>query len=92
MVRRGRRTGIGAPRRQGSFRSVCELIRAIEGYIADRNRDLKALVWNATAKEILQPSRMWKSIYEIQYHASHVLDTQGPTLITYTASRFTTRS
>ena len=50
--------------RRGSFRSVRELIRAIDGYIADRNRDPKAFVWKATATKILRRITKCKSIYE----------------------------
>jgi transposase len=53
--------------RRGSFRSVRELIRAIDGYIADRNRDPKAFVWKATADKILRRVRKCKSIYDTQH-------------------------
>lgn len=40
--------------RRGVFRSVPELIAAIEEYIAVHNRDPKPFVWTAKAKDILQ--------------------------------------
>jgi transposase len=53
--------------RRGSFGSVRELIKAINGYIADRNRDPKAFVWKATATKILKRVRKCKSIYETSH-------------------------
>ena len=53
--------------RRGSFRSVRELTRAIDAYIADRNRDPKAFVWKASAQRILRRIRKSKSIYETRH-------------------------
>jgi len=53
--------------RRGSFRSVRELTRAIDGYIADRNRNPKAFVWKSTASKILRRVRKCKSIYETSH-------------------------
>lgn len=39
--------------REGSFRSVPELIRAIEAYLVDRNASPKPYTWHAKGKEIL---------------------------------------
>jgi len=39
--------------RRGVFRSVAELIQAIEGYIEEHNRDPKPFVWTARADQIL---------------------------------------
>ena len=40
--------------REGSFRSVRELIEAIEEYLADRNEHPKRYVWRAKGEEILK--------------------------------------
>jgi len=53
--------------RRGSFRSVRELTRAIDGYIADRNRDPKAFVWKSPAGKIRRRVRKCKSIYETSH-------------------------
>jgi hypothetical protein len=39
--------------RRGVFRSVPDLIAAIEAYAAERNADPKPFVWTATADEII---------------------------------------
>jgi transposase len=39
--------------RRGVFRSVSELIEAIEAYIEEHNRDPKPFVWTARAEQIL---------------------------------------
>ncbi len=39
--------------REGSFRSVPELVRAIESYLADRNADPQPYTWRAKGEEIL---------------------------------------
>jgi transposase len=43
--------------RRGVFRSVPELIAAIEAYLAAHNKDPKPFVWTATAEEILEKVR-----------------------------------
>ena len=43
--------------RRGVFRSVPELIAAIEAYMAAHNKDPKPFVWTATAEEILEKVR-----------------------------------
>ncbi len=40
--------------RRGVFRSVPQLIAAIEGYLKHRNKDPKPLVWTASAEAILE--------------------------------------
>ncbi len=40
--------------RRGSFRSVPELITAIEQYIAQHNRDPKLFIWTARSSGILE--------------------------------------
>ncbi len=50
--------------RRGTFRSVKELIKAIDGYIADRNRNPKRFVWSAPASRILRKIKISRSIYE----------------------------
>ena len=40
--------------RRGVFRSVPELIAAIQGYVADHNAHPKPFIWTAKAKDILQ--------------------------------------
>lgn len=40
--------------RRGSFTSVRDLQKAIDGYIAEHNRDPKPFVWTATAESIFQ--------------------------------------
>jgi transposase len=49
--------------RRGTFRNVKELIRAIDSYIADRNRNPKRFEWSAPASRILRKIRISKSIY-----------------------------
>ena len=43
--------------RRGVFRSVPELIAAIEAYLAAHNNDPKPFVWTASADEILEKVR-----------------------------------
>lgn len=50
--------------RRGTFRNVKELIKAIDGYIADRNRNPKRFVWSAPASHILRKIKTSRSIYE----------------------------
>ena len=50
--------------RRGTFRSVKELIKSIDGYIADRNRNPKRFVWSAPASRILRKIKISRSIYE----------------------------
>ncbi len=40
--------------RRGVFRSVADLIAAIEGYIAEHNDDPHPFVWRKTVEEILE--------------------------------------
>src|SRR6516165_6706709 len=42
--------------RDGSFASVAELVRAIEGYLAERNLTPKRYVWKAAGRDILLKS------------------------------------
>ncbi len=46
--------------RRGTFLSVQELIRAIEAYILENNRQPKPFVWTATAKSIIRKLRKYK--------------------------------
>ncbi len=50
--------------RRGTFRNVKELIKSIDGYIADRNRNPKRFVWSAPASRILRKIKISHSIYE----------------------------
>jgi transposase len=43
--------------REGSFQSARELVRAIESYLADRNRNPKKYVWRASGIKILEKIR-----------------------------------
>ncbi len=43
--------------RRGIFRSVPELITAIEAYLEANNNDPRPFIWTATAEEILQKVR-----------------------------------
>jgi len=57
--------GITAKRiRRGTFLSVKELIRAIEGYIRENNKNPKPFVWTATAKSILRKLKKYKEILD----------------------------
>jgi len=40
--------------REGSFRSVAELVRTIEGWLAERNREPRRYVWRAEGAAILE--------------------------------------
>jgi hypothetical protein len=40
--------------REGSFQSLRELVRAIESYLVERNRNPKKYVWRACGLEILE--------------------------------------
>jgi len=50
--------------RRGTFLSVRELIRAIESYIRENNKNPKPFVWTATAKSILRKLRKYKEILD----------------------------
>src|SRR5215472_16072231 len=50
--------------RRGTFRSVKELIAAIEGYIRENNNNPKPFVWTATPKSILKKLRKYKDILD----------------------------
>ena len=50
--------------RRGTFRSVKELIAAIEGYIRENNKNPKPFVWMATPKSILKKLRKYKDILD----------------------------
>ena len=39
--------------REGSFASVAELVRAVEGYLAERNLAPRRYVWKAAGHDIL---------------------------------------
>lgn len=50
--------------RRGTFLSVRELIRAIEGYIRENNKNPRPFVWTATAKSILRKLKKYKEILD----------------------------
>jgi transposase len=53
--------------RRGIFRSVPELITAIEQYIAQHNRDPKPFIWTAKASDILEKvTRARRSLDQVQ--------------------------
>jgi hypothetical protein len=43
--------------RRGTFRSLADLIRAIEEYVAHHNRHAEPFIWTATAATILRKVR-----------------------------------
>jgi len=50
--------------RRGVFRSVPELVAAIEAYLAAHNNDPKPFVWTATAEEILEKVRRGRVVLD----------------------------
>lgn len=48
--------------RRGTFRSVRELIRAIQDYIREHNKAPRPFVWAATANNIIRKVRKYKEI------------------------------
>ena len=53
--------------REGSFTSVVELVRAIEAYLAERNRDPRRYQWRASGAAILRKiQKAWQRLNEIQ--------------------------
>jgi transposase len=50
--------------RRGTFRSVRELIQAIESYIRENNKQPKPFVWTATAASIQRKLKKYKDILE----------------------------
>ena len=52
---------------RGTFRNVKELIKAIDGYIADRNRNPKRFVWSAPTSHILRKIKTSRAIYETSH-------------------------
>jgi transposase len=50
--------------RRGTFLSVRELIRAIEAYIRENNRQPKPFAWTASAKSILRKLNKYKEILD----------------------------
>ena len=50
--------------RRGTFRSVPELIRAIEDYVTHHNRHAEPFIWTATAERILKKVRHCKEALE----------------------------
>ncbi len=53
--------------RRGTFRNVKELIKAIDAYIADRNRNPKRFMWSAPASHILRKIKASRVIYGTQH-------------------------
>lgn len=52
--------------REGSFRSVRDLVEAIEEYLADRNANPKRYVWRAKGEEILRKIAKAKEALRVQ--------------------------
>jgi len=50
--------------RRGAFRSVSELINAIDDYIEQHNRDPKPFVWTARADQILEKVKRARSVLD----------------------------
>jgi len=50
--------------RRGVFRSVAELIEAINAYIAEHNRDPKPFVWTAKAEQILAKVKRARAVLD----------------------------
>ena len=50
--------------RRGVFRSVAELIEAINAYIAEHNRDPKPYVWTAKAEQILAKVKRARAVLD----------------------------
>ena len=50
--------------RRGAFRSVSELIKAIEAYIEQHNRDPKPFVWTARADQILAKVKRARAVLD----------------------------
>jgi len=50
--------------RRGVFRSVPELVAAIEAFLAANNKDPKPFVWTATAEQILAKVRRGRVVLE----------------------------
>jgi transposase len=50
--------------RRGTFRNVRELIRVIESYIRENNKEPKPFVWTANATSILRKLKKYKEILE----------------------------
>jgi len=53
--------------RRGDFRSVAQLIAAIEGYLAHSNQQPKPFVWTASVESILAKVNRCKAIYETDH-------------------------
>lgn len=52
--------------RRGVFRSVPDLIAAIEAYLTANNKDPKPFVWTATAEDILEKVRRdWVALEQL---------------------------
>lgn len=61
--------------REGSFQSVGELVRAIEGWLAERNREPRRYVWRAEGAAILQKiTRARAKLEEIMADTSRTVD------------------
>ncbi|MEP0845493.1 MAG: hypothetical protein HRF50_01575 [Phycisphaerae bacterium] len=50
--------------RRGVFRSVKELIAAIDNYIAQHNRNPKSFTWTAKAEAILEKVRRARAVFD----------------------------
>jgi urease gamma subunit len=50
--------------RRGVFRSVPELIEAIDSYVIEHNRDPKPFVWTAKAEQILAKVKRARDILD----------------------------
>jgi transposase len=64
LVERWFRNLTGQAMRRGIFRSVPDLIAAIEAYLQANNDDPKPFIWTATAEEILGKARRGRATLE----------------------------
>jgi hypothetical protein len=59
---RGRQVSTRKRIRRGTFRSVAELLRAIEDYIGTYNQNPRPFQWVASAGKIIRKVRKYKAI------------------------------
>ena len=56
--------------RRGTFRSVPELIRAIEDYVTHHNRHAESFIWTATAATTLKKVRHCREALETAHEVA----------------------
>jgi phage-related protein len=56
--------------RRGVFRSVAELIQAIDAYLAQHNKQPKAFIWTAKAADILEKVKRARAALAAQNKAA----------------------